>query len=73
MAYTKFKNLLIDGKLKVGGDFDLGLDADRYTVKAANAKAAEDSAPTKAEFDAVVKLANELKTKLNSLAGDIAD
>lgn len=36
-------------------------------VAAANAVAAAADPPTKAEFDAVVTLANELKTKLNAL------
>ena len=37
------------------------------TVSAANAVAAAGSAPTKAEFDAVVTLANELKADHNAL------
>ena len=36
-------------------------------VASANATAAAGSAPTKAEFDAVVALANELKTQVNDL------
>ena len=36
-------------------------------VSSANAAAAAGSAPTKAEFDAVVALANELKTQVNDL------
>lgn len=36
-------------------------------VASADAKAAAGAAPTKAEFDAVVKLANELKKTLNSM------
>ena len=36
-------------------------------VSSANATAAAGDAPTKAEFDAVVALANELKTQVNDL------
>lgn len=36
-------------------------------VASANATAAAGDAPTKAEFDAVVKLVNELKTQVNDL------
>ena len=36
-------------------------------VASANATAAAGNAPTKAEFDAVVALANELKTQVNDL------
>lgn len=36
-------------------------------VVAADAVAAAGASPTKAEFDAVVKLANELKKTLNSM------
>lgn len=36
-------------------------------VASADAQAAAGEAPTKAEFDAVVKLANELKKALNSM------
>lgn len=36
-------------------------------VSSANAAAAAGDAPTKAEFDAVVKLVNELKTQVNDL------
>jgi hypothetical protein len=36
-------------------------------VAAANATAAAGATPTKAEFDAVVTLVNELKTDVNSL------
>lgn len=48
-------------------------------VAAADAVAAEADTPTKAEFDAIVTLANELKDKLNSVinaqraAGQAAD
>lgn len=51
--YTRLTNLEVTGKLKVGGG-----------VSAPDAEAAAGSAPTKAEFDAVVTLVNELKAKL---------
>ena len=40
-------------------------------VASADAAAATGDAPTKAEFDAVVTLANELKTKLNSVLANV--
>lgn len=44
------------------------MKASTSKVTAADAAAAAGSAPTKAEFDAVVTLANELKAKYNALA-----
>ena len=57
--YTRFTNLEVTDELKLG------------SMKASTSKvtaAAAGSAPTKAEFDAVVTLANELKAKYNALA-----
>lgn len=51
--YTRLTNLEVTGKLLVGGG-----------VSAPDAAAAAGAAPTKAEFDAVVTLVNELKAKL---------
>ena len=51
--YTRLTNLEVTGKLLAGGG-----------VSAPDAAAAAGSAPTKAEFDAVVTLVNELKAKL---------
>lgn len=52
-GYTRFTNLEVTGKLKLTGG-----------VSAPDAAAAAGDAPTKAEFDAVVALVNELKKKL---------
>lgn len=55
--YTRFTNLEVTDELKLG------------SMKASTSKVtAAGSAPTKAEFDAVVTLANELKAKYNALA-----
>lgn len=62
--YTRFTNL------EVTGDFRLnGAAKTAATVTSANAAAAAGTAPTKAEFDAVVALVNELKAKHNALIG----
>lgn len=42
-----------------------------FTVQSADAAAAAGDAPTKAEFDAVVALANECKKTLNDLRGNL--
>lgn len=52
-GYTRFTNLEVTGKLKLTGG-----------VSSPDAEAAAGTAPTKAEFDAVVALVNELKKKL---------
>ena len=52
-GYTRFTNLEVTGKLKLTGG-----------VSSPDAEAAAGDAPTKAEFDAVVALVNELKKKL---------
>ena len=59
--YTRFTNLEVTDELKLGS-----MKASTSKVTAADAAAG--SAPTKAEFDAVVTLANELKAKYNALA-----
>nr|DAL51638.1 MAG TPA_asm: hypothetical protein [Caudoviricetes sp.] len=64
--YTRFTNVEVTGELKVGG-----VSASGAKVTAANAAAAAGAAPTKAEFDAVVTLANELKTKYNALVSSL--
>ena len=61
--YTRFTNLEVTDELKRGS-----MKASTSKVTAADADAAAGSAPTKAEFDAVVTLANELKAKYNALA-----
>lgn len=62
--YTRFTNLEVTGDFKLSG---AGKTA--ATVTAADAAAAAGTAPTKAEFDAVVALVNELKAKHNALIG----
>ena len=62
--YTRFTNLEVTDELKLGS-----MKASTSKVTAADAAAAAGSAPTKAEFDAVVTLANELKAKYNTEPG----
>ena len=61
---TRLQNLEVLGDLEVHG-------AD-FKVTAADAAAAAGAAPTKAEFDAVVTLVNELKAKHNKLVKQLA-
>lgn len=65
--YTRFTNL------EVTGDFKSGLKETDYKVTAANAAAAAGAAPTKAEFDAVVTLCNELKADYNKLLAALCE
>lgn len=58
---TRFTNLEVTGTFRA-------LGAEKVS-KADSSKAASDDGPTKAEFDAVVELANELKAKLNAIVG----
>lgn len=54
-------NLTVSGTFRAAG---------ATKVSAADASAAaSDDGPTKAEFDAVVTLANELKARLNAIVG----
>ena len=65
--YTKLTNL------KVTGSFvQAGLTKATYTATKADPTAAAGTAPTKAEFDAVVDLVKELKSKHNKLASQLA-
>ena len=64
--YTRFTNVEVAGDLKAGS-LQLDIDADDYEVTEDDAEAAAGSAPTKAEFDAVVDLCNEIKEKYNAL------
>lgn len=70
MEYTKLTNLEVTGKLKADGG--LGITEASYKVTAADATAAASTAPTKAEFDAVVTLANEIKADHNKLLKQLA-
>lgn len=64
---TRLTNLEVTGK-----SISKGLSKSTYTVTATNGAAAAGEAPTKAEFDAVVTLCNELKTKLNKLVSQLS-
>ncbi len=65
---TRLTNLEVSGDLEVKGKTLMkGLTQNTYKVSAADGAAAASSAPTKAEFDAVVTLTNELKAKYNAL------
>lgn len=60
MDFTRFTNLEVTGVLK-----NSGIKESDFKITSADAAAAAGAAPTKAEFDAVVTLANELKADLN--------
>lgn len=65
--FTKLTNLEVTGKIKSSG-----LTKTTYTATSTDPAAAADTAPTKAEFDAVVTLVKELKTKHNKLVSQLA-
>jgi len=65
-SYTKLTNLEVMGEMKAG-NFALDIDPDDYEVTKADGTKAAGDAPTKAEFDAVVELCNQLKAKYNAL------
>lgn len=60
MDFTRFTDLEVTGVLK-----NSGIKEADFKITSADATAAAGEAPTKAEFDAVVTLANELKADLN--------
>lgn len=63
-----FNKTLVPGAGASSSVFDQPVKfAGASKVASADAKAAAGEAPTKAEFDAVVKLVNELKKTLNSM------
>lgn len=63
--YTNFTKVAADEvKSKV---LKVGLTASTYTATSTDPTAAASTAPTKAEFDAVVTLIKELKSKHNKL------
>ena len=62
MDYTRVTNLEVTGVFK-----NAGIKEADFKITSADAAAAAGAAPTKAEFDAVVALANELKADLNKL------
>ena len=65
--YTKLTNLEVTGKQKISG-----LTKSTYTATSTDPTAAASTAPTKAEFDAVVTLIKELKTKYNKLVSQLS-
>lgn len=75
--YTGFTNAKFSGDINAGSIKAASLEVSgtfrakgATKVSAADATAAaSDDGPTKAEFDAVVTLANELKTRLNAIVG----
>lgn len=71
-GYTKLTDLEVTGRLKAGG-VTIGIDPDDYEVTEDDAQAAAGSAPTKAEFDAVVALCNELKEKHNAMVAALTE
>lgn len=70
---TRLQNLEVLGDLEVHGATKNGSmkEAD-FKVTAADTAAVTGAAPTKAEFDAVVTLVNELKDKHNKLVKQLA-
>lgn len=69
MDYTRLTNLEVTGELKT--DTVVIADDDIAKTAKADATAAASTAPTKAEFDAVVELVNDLKAKYNALVDAI--
>ena len=68
---TRLQNLEVLGDLEVhGATKNGGMKEADFKVTAADAAAG--AAPTKAEFDAVVTLVNELKAKHNKLVKQLA-
>lgn len=69
----RLQNLEVLGDLEVhGATKNGGMKEADFKVTAADAAAAAGAAPTKAEFDAVVTLVNELKAKHNKLVKQLA-
>ena len=66
---TKFTN--VDVREIKAKKAKLGLTKATYTATSTDGAAAAGEAPTKAEFDAVVTLVNELKSKHNKLASQL--
>lgn len=68
---TRLTNLKVDGTIEAGKT-KIGLTTSTYTATSTDPTAAASTAPTKAEFDAVVTLIKELKTKYNKLVNQLA-
>ena len=69
--YTKLTNLEVTGDLKAATT-KIGLTTSTYLATSTDPTAAASTAPTKAEFDAVVTLIKELKSKHNKLVNQLA-
>lgn len=68
MNKTKLTGLEVDGDLEVTGSLvATGLTEAAYLATSSDGAAAAGEAPTKAEFDALVTLVNELKSVHNKL------
>ncbi len=64
--FTRLTNLEVSGSFK-----QAGMKKSTYTATKSDPAAAAGTAPTKAEFDAVVDLIKELKTKHNKLVSQL--
>jgi hypothetical protein len=69
---TRLTNLEVKG-LDVKGTAKLGITKATYKTTKSDGAAAAGTAPTKAEYDAVVALVNDLKAKYNALVTALAD
>lgn len=65
--FTRLTNLEVTGTLKQSG-----LTKATYAITSDDATAAASTAPTKAEFDKVVTLINEIKADYNKFVNQIA-
>lgn len=65
--FTRLTNLEVTGTLKQSG-----LTKATYAITSDDATAAAGTAPTKAEFDKVVTLINEIKADYNKFVNQIA-
>ena len=68
---TRLTDLKVDGTIEAGKT-KIGLTKTTYTATSTDPTAAASTAPTKAEFDAVVTLVKELKTVHNKLVNQLA-
>ena len=68
---TRLTDLKVDGTVEAKKT-KLGITKATYTATSTDPTAAAGEAPTKAEFDAVVTLIKELKTKHNKLVNQLA-
>ena len=67
---TRLTDLKLDGSLEAKKT-KIGLTKATYTATSTDPTAAASTAPTKAEFDAVVTLIKELKTVHNKLVSQL--